>query len=194
VSREAHNLAAPFSCVDFAKGKSGMIVAIVVRNNMKVVRLPGTTPALQLEVQNDEVAVWTERMRLKDNVLPSVEALADGAMLAIGLTMILNTKGIRKERIAPPAKPNKARAKAGRPLLPWVTRVYTNVYNQAVAPGQGTHASPRPHRRRAHMRHYPARGDREAYIKPIDAMLINWDGKPLERGQYDVVKPGEEPR
>jgi hypothetical protein len=141
--------------------------------------------AIQIEVPRVESDYWTETTDVEGGKL-DLKDMAEGSLLAIGLTMILNTKNVRKERCAPPEKPNKARAAKGRPLLPWVTKVYTSVYNRAVQPGEGSHASPRPHRRRAHVRHYPATAYREAYVRPIAAMLVNWDGKPLERGQYEV--------
>lgn len=114
--------------------------------------------------------------------------MTEGALILMGLIMVLNTRGIRKERSEPPAKPNKVRAARGVPLLPYTTRVYTAVYNQAVKKGPaGTHASPRPHRRRAHVRHYPATAYREAYVRKIEAMLVNWDGQPLpDRNEYEV--------
>lgn len=142
--------------------------------------------AVQFEIPQGEANYWRETASVEDGVPVELRDIAEGSMLAVGLTMILNTKNIRKERVAPPEKPNRARAKQGRPLLPYVTRVYTAVYNRAVQPGTGTHASPRPHRRRAHVRHYPATQWREAYSVPIAAMLVNWDGQPLERGQYEV--------
>lgn len=141
--------------------------------------------AIQIEIPKKEMEFWEKNCDGEGGPL-KMEELAEGSLLAIGLTMILNTKHVRKERCAPPEKPNKARARQGRPLLPWVTKVYTSVYNRAVQPGTGSHASPRPHRRRAHVRHYPATEYREAYVKPIAAMLVNWDGAPLERGQYEV--------
>ncbi len=114
--------------------------------------------------------------------------MTEGSLILLGLTMILNTKGVLKERSAPPAKPNKVRAARGVPLLPYTTKVYTSVYNRAVKDGpKGTHASPRPHRRRAHVRHYPKTETREAYALPIAAMLVNWDGQPLpDRAEYEV--------
>jgi hypothetical protein len=117
--------------------------------------------------------------------------LTEGTLILMGLVMILNTKGVLKERTAPPAKPNKVRAARGVPLLPYTTKVYTNVYNQAVRSGPaGTHASPRPHRRRAHIRRYPKTEKHDAYVLPIAAMLVNWDGQPLpDRAEY-VVKNG----
>jgi hypothetical protein len=141
--------------------------------------------AVQVEVPRRESEYWSEATDVDSRPI-RLQDLAEGTLIAVGLTMILNTKNVRKERCAPPEKPNKARAAKGRPLLPWVTKVYTSVYNRAVQPGTGTHASPRPHRRRAHVRHYPATAYREAYVQPIAAMLVNWDGAPLERGQYEV--------
>lgn len=114
--------------------------------------------------------------------------LTEGTLILMGLVMILNTKGVLKERTAPPAKPNKVRAARGVPLLPYTTKVYTQVYNQAVKSGPaGTHASPRPHRRRAHVRHYPKTEKHEAYARAVAAMLVNWDGQPLaDRAEYEV--------
>lgn len=175
-----------FRCVDFCKSISGHIMAVYTKNHMKVCLDENGDRALQLSISNNEVAFWKSRLRGPGGLPPTERHIADGAMLAVGLTMILNTKGIRKERTEPPRKPNIMRARAGKPLLPWVTRVYTDVYRQAIAPGVGTHASPRPHRRRAHVRTYPPRDGREGYSIPIAAMLVNWDGKPLERGQYEV--------
>jgi hypothetical protein len=140
--------------------------------------------AIQMEIRQHELDFW--RGHLPDEEETQWQ-LTEGALCMLGMTMILNTKGVLKERSAPPVKPNKVREKQGRPPLLYTTRVYTNVYNQSVAPGTGTHASPRPHRRRAHVRHYPATATREGYSLPIAAMLVNWDGRPLEaRAEYKV--------
>lgn len=140
-----------------------------------------------------EVAYWEPHIGPlpSDGFLENTNAapLSEGPLLMMGLTMILNTRGVLKERTAPPAKPNKVRAARGAPLIPYTTKVYTGVYNAAVRnPGEkGSHASPRPHRRRAHIRHYPKTDKHEAYIKPVAAMLINWDGQPLpERAEYEI--------
>lgn len=148
--------------------------------------------AVELQIPKREIEFWETKIDL-GNMMPdenghpvSISQMTEGAILAMGLTMILNTKGVRKERNEPARKPQQARIKAGKPLLPYVTRVYTDVYNRAVVPGTGTHASPRPHRRRAHVRHMPAVGAKPPYNIPIAAMLVNWDGSPLARGQYEV--------
>lgn len=174
------------------------ITAMNSRNGMKV-QGEGDARAIQVGVAEKEIEFWQERIvcgavdrASKPSGLPTKENLAEGSINVMGLTMILNTRGVRKERLAPPAKPNKARERKGLPLLPYTTRVYTDVYMKAAAPGpKGTHASPRPHRRRAHVRHYPKTDKHEAYIKPVAAMLVNWDGQPLQRGAYEVPTPAE---
>lgn len=142
--------------------------------------------ALPLELPYEEARFWEKRIALESGRTPNPQELVDGGFAAVGLTMILNTKGIVKERKAPPEKPNKARAARGLPLLPYTTYVHTNVYSRAVEPGTGTHSSPRPHRRRAHVRVYRNEDGSIKKRMPIAAMLVNWDGKPLERGQYEV--------
>jgi hypothetical protein len=140
--------------------------------------------AIQIEIRQHELDYWGDKL---PNGGETQWQMTEGALIMLGLTMIVNTKGIYKERLPSPDKPNKARKAAGKPLIPYTTRVYTNVYNRAVEPGTGTHASPKPHRRRAHIRHYPATETRKAYNLPIEAMLVNWDGRPLEaRKEYKV--------
>jgi hypothetical protein len=142
--------------------------------------------AVKLELPQEEWRFWRDTMRNMDNNPPSPADLCDGAMLMMGLTMILNTRGVFKDRAEPPRKSNLNRARQGRPLLPYVTHVRTAAYAKSTTDthAPGTHASPRPHRRRAHVRHY-VRDGREWHT-PIEAMLVNWDGSPLQRGQYDV--------
>lgn len=150
----------------------------------------GRGKAVELHVPATELAYWKDKIEIGGPMGYNEEntgQLTEGAMLAMALTMILNTKGIRKERSEPPCKPQQARIKAGKALLPYVTRVYTDVYNRAVEKGEpGTHASPRPHRRRAHVRHLLERGNKPAYNIPIAAVLVNWDGEPLTPHQYEV--------
>lgn len=154
--------------------------------------------SVEIQLPHEEYDYWRGKMRATKNGIegqpPDPDDLCDGALIAMGLTMILNTKGVHKERTAPPRKPNMARSKTGRPLLPYVTHVYTKVYARSTTdPNEvtkGTHASPRPHRRRAHVRHYERGvkgepGYREWWT-PVEAMLVNWDGQPLQRGEYEV--------
>lgn len=161
-------------------------------NTLKLMETPNKGKGVTIVVPKMERAYWEPRIG-KVATRGCVEdsngaTITEGAMITMGLIMILNTKGVLKERTAPPAKPNKVRAARGVPLLPYTTKVYTSVYNQAVKSGPvGTHASPRPHRRRAHVRHYPKTEKREAYVLPIAAMLVNWNGEPLpDRAEYEV--------
>lgn len=179
------------ACVSFMSSATHM-TAMHCINMMRWRDTEKDGVAVEVQVPKEEYSFWhdtiatTTRGGVNDIQKITLEDMCDAAKLVMGLVMILNTKGVMKDRTAPPVKPNKARARAGRPLLPWVTRVYTSAYNKAIAPGEGTHASPRPHRRRAHVRTYPATAHREAYSVPIAAMLVNWDGRPLERGEYEV--------
>lgn len=145
--------------------------------------------AVMLEIPREEASFWEQTLLNSTGQRPSLHDMCDGSMMMMGLTMILNTKGVFKDRTAPPRKPNENRAKTGKLLLPYVTHVHTQAYARSTTnheEAKGTHASPRPHRRRAHVRHYPERDGRAAYVLPIEAMLVNWDGTPLTRGQYKV--------
>lgn len=94
-------------------------------------------------------------------------SLADGVS---ALSMILCTKGIRLRPEEPSEKLNKKRVKQGKPPLTLVTHVDARGYFEAAARTDrgGTHASPIPHLRRGHIRHY--RNGRKKLIKP---MFIN---------------------
>lgn len=167
------------------RATDGRVFATSCINSM-VTQLNQEGMCVQMQIPQFELEYWN---RLLPNQKETEWQCTEGALISMGLTMILNTKGVLKERSAPPAKPNKTRAAQGRPLLPYTTRVYTAVYNQAVQSGvPGTHASPRPHIRRAHVRHYPKTERHEAYVLPIAAMLVNWDGKPLQPRQEYIVK------
>jgi len=175
------------------------MMAIHSVNTFRTKNIKGTGESVvEVSILKRELDYWASRgFDLKANIIgydddgdPLVDGsdiLSEGSLFTMGLTMILNTKGVLKERHAPAEKPNLKRLKANRPLLPYVTRVYTGMYNQAVAPGTGTHASPRPHRRRAHVRHY-IRDGRDWYT-PVDAMLVNWDGEPLKARETYKVHP-----
>ncbi len=108
----------------------------------------------------------------------------------LSLWMILNTKGVAQRKIEPPAKLNKAREKSGKlPIQPHIS-VDTQAYVTALretermeAEGPGHHASPKPHLRRAHLRHL-----RSGKIIPIMAMIVNGSAglKMAQRERYDV--------
>lgn len=173
------------------------MVAVHSINRLKVVRAlhvyasvedidPKDPRAVQLELPAGEHGFWKSRIQM-NGVAPSLSNLCDGSMIAMGLVMILNTKGVAKERVAPATKPNAARKLAGKLPLPYITYVRTDIYNRAAAPGTGTHASPKPHIRRAHIRHYAETQFKKAYTLPIAAMLVNYDGSPVaERLEYRI--------
>lgn len=124
------------------------------------------------------------------DVDPTSETIYDA------LWLILNTKGIRKTVEEPSEKLNRARVKNGKVPLQRVTRIDAAQYMRAMQETEsmergGTHASPRMHLRRAHLRHYTAdRFSETVRARPviIDAMIINADkdvGVP--RDHYEVI-------
>lgn len=130
---------------------------------------------------------------LYDKAQLQAHALSDkGALNLIffALWLILNTKGVPQEIIEPAAKLNKARARIGKPALLPYTKVDTVTYINALREterleaGGGHHASPRPHLRRAHLRHM-----RSGAIVPVMATIVNGstDLKLAQREKY-VVK------
>lgn len=181
-NEDGHNT---IGTIRLLKAENGHVFAMFCVNTMNTKPMPEGM-AVEFHVPRCDIQYWSPQF---EDDKEMEWHCTEGGLLNMGFTMILNTKGVLKQRTAPPAKPNRARAAKGRPLLPYVTRVYTGLYNQAVAPGApGTHASPRPHIRRAHIRHYPATATRQAYVLPIAAMLVNWDGTPMQpRAEY-VVK------
>lgn len=77
--------------------------------------------------------------------------------------LLVNTDGVRRERITPAEKLNKARARARKPPIAPHERIDSRLYVTAImarlnpakrAPGGGHHASPIPHVRRGHYRTY----------------------------------------
>lgn len=92
--------------------------------------------------------------------LAAASNLADPLMAAL---LILNTRNIRRETIKVKDSLNKARARSGKPPIPPYDMVHSAPYVTAMNGGNarargvdrgGTHASPIPHIRRGHMRHY----------------------------------------
>lgn len=181
----------------------GLLTAVHCVNKLRIIeptaielsmadRNPGDLKC-ECVVRSSEIEFWRERLKASSKPGFDPEGndgafFTDSAQHIMGLTMIINTKGVPKERTEPPRKPNKARAAKGLPLLPYTTRVSTAMYMAAErSEGHGTHASPRPHRRRAHVRTYRNDDGSIHHVTPIAAMLVNWDGGPLlKREAYNV--------
>jgi hypothetical protein len=83
------------------------------------------------------------------------------------MLLILNTRNVKRETIRVADKLNKSRVRSGKPMIPpydvvnaapYVTAILaagTAMASRDAAKG-GTHASPIPHIRQGHMRHYPS--------------------------------------
>lgn len=109
--------------------------------------------------------------------------------IMLAFWLMLNTKNIATRVHEPDAKLNRARIKAGKPILQRVTYVNANQYLQALDATQemerarGAHASPRMHLRRAHLR------QRYGRTIPVRATIVNArEGAAPKREMY-VVKP-----
>jgi hypothetical protein len=103
--------------------------------------------------------------------------------------LVLNTKNIPKITEIPSPKLQAKRAKEGLPPLPYTTNVNLNAYmtarNNTESGNIGTHASPRPHLRRAHLR--TIMRAEELVTIPVQQCMVNWDGElPLMREEYKV--------
>jgi hypothetical protein len=77
--------------------------------------------------------------------------------------MLLNTNGLDRRVVAASDKLNRARRRSGKPTIPPYTTIDSGPYVTALrarhggprqAAGDGHHASPVPHIRRGHFRHY----------------------------------------
>jgi len=104
------------------------------------------------------------KARLKENHKADLwaDSLADeGALRAIfhamlQLTSMLMFKGLKKSEITIPARLNRKREQRGERKLPSYTVIDTRHYYEKTGHQGGTHASPRPHFRRGHVRVLPA--------------------------------------
>lgn len=108
------------------------------------------------------------------------------------LWLILNTKGVGQELVSAPEKLNRARSKSGKMAIQPYVHVDTQAYVTALRETErmesgegGTHASRRPHLRRAHLRHL-----HDGRIIPIMAMIVNGSAglKIAHREKYVVKK------
>lgn len=79
--------------------------------------------------------------------------IGDEATAAIEFMMTINCENVKRERIEAPAKLNKKREASGKP--PFSSYWMLDVFKEQSAPGApqgGSHASPRRHFRRGHIR------------------------------------------
>lgn len=79
--------------------------------------------------------------------------ISDETQAAVEFMMTVNCENVKRERIEAPAKLNKKRAASGKAPFSsyWVLDVFKESYESGPASG-GSHASPRRHFRRGHIR------------------------------------------
>lgn len=113
-----------------------------------------------------KVVVLFQNVRYEDNVEGEVKGERQARMVLVAnayMNMLLHTKGLKVERIQPAEKLNKARVRNGKRLLLPYTVVHTERFQSAVRETErmeleGKRASPKPHLRRGHPRHYKRDG------------------------------------
>jgi hypothetical protein len=118
---------------------------------------------------------------MDDNSRHDVECLV--ARL-IAMVAFLNTKGTKLERVAPREGVNARRERQGkRPILEYtVVKIDPEIIKSYAAKG-GTHASPRPHLRRGHIRRLDE--ERKTVVRPS---FVNASGGIIPPPQYRVEK------
>lgn len=157
------------------------ITKIVKEDGMCVpvirVSTTGHYPAENLE------CTWWDIAHVKGEKLTEAEALGP-VPIVCGLVAMLASKEVVSERIAPPEKVNKARARKGRPKINDVYDVRISLAASSASASQGgTHASPRMHWRRGHYRRL---GDK---LVPVAPCLVNASEAAENLNPKDYVFP-----
>lgn len=136
---------------------------------------------------------FVEAMKsIKDVDSAAAANVLDPVMVALA---ILNTKNVRSETITAPDKLAKARARSGKPVIPPYRKIHSEPYVTAIMSRQertaridhgGTHASPAPHIRRGHIRHYSS-GERtfiaDTLVNSTEQMRKTFKSN---RSHYDI--------
>lgn len=95
---------------------------------------------------------------------------------------LLVSKGIKHIIDKPPERVQARRARDGRPPLPERHTIIVPVAVPARGAGAGgTHASPRPHWRRGHIRKYS-----DGKVTMVSPCIVNADGSAIEPRQYQM--------
>lgn len=139
-------------------------------HHQKVIFLPRLTVFTDYrmgpEGGNYRTAIRADPMGLMKKNPDEVNSVCDPVAV---LNVILNTKNVAATRVHIDPKLNRARAKQGKAPLRDYTVIDTQRYFAAAKETErmGTHASPRMHIRRGHIRHLP---DKEIWIND---MIVN---------------------
>jgi hypothetical protein len=120
-----------------------------------MVSIPRKSAAHQTYTQCEMHSDWMAPQQLTEEQKRTL--WGDQAHISIYLTLMLGSKTTEKKNVPAPAFINKARAKKGKPLLPehTVVRIVPHQYiTESQREAGRTHASPRLHWRRSHLRVY----------------------------------------
>jgi len=115
----------------------------------------------------------------EDPRLPNKAGVASGSLSSA--TMLLNTKYASKNSTTISSKLNNRRLKNNKPLLHNYTTIRLSTSDRASSCGDGSHASPKPHWRRGHVRRY-----QNGKVSAISPCLVNWSGEEIKKKTYLV--------
>jgi hypothetical protein len=128
-------------------------------------------------------------------IAPKVENIANELQwgsnigLAEYLTLMLSSQTTERRTEPAPEKLNRKRAKAGRAPIPAHTVVtIVPLRFRSQARGSGSHASPRLHYRRSHLRHFKERPAGGRSVWSPDRVWAGADGVP-SKGWWVTVVP-----
>jgi hypothetical protein len=129
-------------------------------------------------LKNNPTTTWTDELRR--------ESAMATAYYALGLLAKLRWKATRKLLTPAPLGPNKNRAKRGLPLIAERYTITIELGKDGVTLGEqgGTHASPKPHWRRAHTRTLAS-----GLVVPVREARVGFDDDPrwdVSRKRYEV--------
>lgn len=119
----------------------------------------------------------------KDIEFVRIKAKA-GAAIIVGATMLMNTKYFEHNCVKRDEKMNARRKKNGKHQYEDYTII--DLVDRYANDSGGTHARPKPHWRRGHVRRLP-NGDKTC-VKPC---IINWSGANVPAKQY-IISPVKE--
>ena len=99
----------------------------------------------------------------------STHDMFDEFRMAVGLLAILSCNNAPVREVAPPEKLNRKRAKSGKKQIPVYRTLHVTSHQERSRTATcGTHASPRTHWRRGHIRNQPtAKGVVRKWIRPM---------------------------
>ncbi len=128
------------------------------------------------------------------------ERLMNNVLNAMGLVVMLMSKGVSTELVVAPEKLNRARVKRGKPQIGERYVVSLDLHDtRTICNSDGstdditghTRGSPRPHWRRGHFRTLNRGGEAERVIPVAPALIAANASSPVTRAVYAIKEPAQ---